>query len=68
MNSNKINSGCGTVCRAVASNSRWPGFESNHWQLLIKVYLLFTVCRKYENKEKETGNSPFKKQTKLKGG
>ena len=46
-------SGCGTVGRAVASNTRGPGFESSHRQLLLNNYLLLTVCRKDENKEKE---------------
>ena len=54
-------SGCGTVGRAVASNTRETGFESSHWQLLLNIYLLLTVCRKDGNKEKEAGNGPFKK-------
>ena len=41
--------------------TRGPGFESSRWQLLLNNYLLLTVCRKYENKEKETENSPFSK-------
>ena len=52
-------SGCGAVGRAVASDIRGPGFESSHWQLLLNIYLLLTVCRKDENKEKEAGNGPF---------
>ena len=35
---------------AVASNTRGPGFESSHWQLLLNNYLLLTVCRKDEIK------------------
>ena len=60
---NFVGSGCGTVGRAVASDTRGPGFESCLWQLLLNVYLLLTVCRKDENKEKEAGNGPifFKK-------
>jgi len=27
----------------------------------LNIYLLLTVCRKDENKEKEDGNGPFKK-------
>ena len=49
--------GCGAVGRAVASDTRGPGFESSHWQLLLNIY----YCRKDENKEKEAGNGPFKK-------
>ena len=57
-----MGSGCGSVGRAVASNTRGPGFESSHRQLLLNIYLLLTVCRKDENKEKEAGNGPiFKK-------
>ena len=52
-------SGCGAVGRAVAFNTRGPGFESSHRQLLLNIYLLLTVCRKDENKEKEAGNGPF---------
>ena len=52
-------SGCGAVGRAVAFNSKGPGFESSHRQLLLNIYLLLTVCRKDENKEKEAGNGPF---------
>ena len=52
-------SGCGVVGRGVASDTRGPGFESSHQQLLLNIYLLLTVCRKDENKEKEAGNGPF---------
>ena len=55
-------SGCGTVNRAVASKTRRPGFESSHRQLLLNNYLLLTVCRKDENKLKETGTGPFFKK------
>ena len=55
-------SGCGAVGRAVASATRGPGFDSSHRQLLLSSYLLLTVCRKDKNKEKETGNGPFKKK------
>ena len=34
-----------------------PGSISS--QLLLNIYLLLTVCRKDENKEKEGGNGPF---------
>ena len=56
-----MGSGCGAVGRAVASDTRGPRFESSHRQLLLNIYLLLTVCRKDENKEKEAGNGPFKK-------
>ena len=56
---NNCGSGCATVGRAVASDTRGPGFESSHRQLLLNIYLLLTVCGKDENKEKEAGNDPF---------
>ena len=43
-----LGSGCGAVGRAVAYDTRGPGFESSH----------LTVCRKDENKRKEAGNGP----------
>ena len=43
----------------VASHTRGPGFESSHRQLLLNIYLLLTVCRKDENKEKEAGTGPI---------
>ena len=58
-----MGSGCGAVGRAVASNTRGPGFESSHRQLLSNIYLLLTVCRKDEKKEAENG--PFLKKSKL---
>jgi len=50
---------CGAVGRAVASDTRGPGFESSHRHFLLNIYQLLTVCRKDENKEKEAGNGPF---------
>ena len=41
----KMGIGCGAVGRAVASETRVPGFESSHWQLLLNIYMLLTVCR-----------------------
>ena len=57
----KAGSGCGTVDSTVASDTRGPGFESSHRQLLL--FNLFTVSRKHENKEKEAGNGPLQNQT-----
>ena len=39
---------CGSVGRAVASDTRGPGFESSHQQLFMNMYLLLAVCRKDE--------------------
>ena len=57
-----LGSGCGAVGRAAAYDTRGPGFESSHWQLLLNIYLLLTVCRKDENKEKRSGMAHFKKK------
>ena len=59
-----LGSGCGAVGRAVAFDTRGPGFDSSHWQLLLNIYLLLTVCRKDENKEKRSGMAHFKKNKK----
>ena len=64
-NKSFLGSGCGAVGRAVTSETRGSGFESSHRQLLLNIYLLLTVCRKDENKEKEVGNGPFLKKQKL---
>ena len=51
-------SGCDSVGRAVASDTRDPRFESRYWQTFI--YQLYN--RKYKNEEKETRNGlSFKK-------
>ena len=59
-----MGSGCGPVGRVVASNTSGPGFESSHRQPLLNIYLLLTVCRKGENKEKRDREQPiFYKQS-----
>ena len=54
-----LGSGCGAVGRAVAYDMRGPEFESSHRQLLLNIYLLLTVCRRDENKEKRPGMAHF---------
>ena len=53
-----LGSGCGSVGKAVASNSRGPQFKSRHRQtIILKIY-----CQLYwndENKEKEAENGSF---------
>ena len=52
--------GCGSVGRAVASDSRGSWFKSSHRQKFISnIYV--QLFWKDENKEKEAGNGPFKK-------
>ena len=61
----KLGSGCGSVGRAVASNTRGPRFESSHRQkfiYILNICLLSTVYWKDENKEKEAENGPFFKK------
>ena len=54
-------SGCGSVVKAVASDTRGLQFESSHQQKFINIehFLLSAVYWKDENKEKEAGNGPF---------
>ena len=51
----RICNGCGSVGRAVVSDSRGPCFESSHRQ----KYLLLTA-QQIKMKKKEAGNGPFK--------
>ena len=57
-------SGCGSVGRAVASDSRGLQFEFSHWQkIILNIY-----CQLYwkdENKEKEAESGPFKNKIDL---
>ena len=56
-----LDSGCSSVGRAVAYNSKGPQFECSHWQ----TFILYIYCQLYwkdENKEKGTGNGPFFKK------
>ena len=55
-----MGSGCGSVGRAVASNSRGPQFEFRHRQKFILNMLLSVVLKRRKNKEKEAGNGPEK--------
>ena len=54
-------SGCGSVGRAVASNSRGLQFESSDWQ---KLYRMFTVnyIKKTKIKKKRPGMVHFLKK------
>ena len=44
----KKGSGCGSVGRAVASDTRFPRFESSHWQNLLNICLLSTVLKRHK--------------------
>ena len=54
----RLRSGCGSVSRAVTSDTRDPRFKSRHRQNFI--YQLYIT--KYKNKEKEAGNGHLKKK------
>ena len=59
-----MGSGCGSVGRAVTSDTRGPRFKSSHKQkskFILNICLLSIVYWKDENKEKEVGYGPFKK-------
>ena len=54
---------CGSVGRAVASDTRGPRFESSHRQkFILNICFLSTVYWKDENKKKEAGIGPFLKK------
>ena len=58
----QVGSGCGSVGKAVASDTRGLRFESSHRQkfiYILNICLLSTVYWKDENKEKEAGDGPF---------
>ena len=50
----------GSCCGGRTFDTTRPGFESNHPQLLMNIYLLLIVSRKDENNEKEAENGPLK--------
>ena len=61
----RLGSGCGSVGRAVASDTRGPRFDSSHWQkfiFILNICSLSTVYWKDENNEKEAENGPFIKR------
>ena len=67
-NQMQLGSGCGSVGRAVASNTTGPRFESSHWQkfiYLLNICLLSTVYWKDENKEKRGWEWPIFKKNQM---
>ena len=53
--------GCGSVGKAVASNSRGPWFESRHRQKINEHSLLSTALKRRKIKKKRPGIAPFRK-------
>ena len=57
-----MGSGCGSVGRAVASDTRGPRFESSYRQkkiYILNIWLLSTVYWKDKNKEKRGRERPI---------
>ena len=57
---------CGSVGRAVTSNTRGPRIESSHWQKITNIYLTFVNCQlcieKTKIKKKRPGLDYFFKK------
>ena len=58
-NMNQMGSGCGSVGRAVAFDTRDPRFDSSHQQTFIKHLFNVNCVEKTKIKKKEAGNGPF---------
>ena len=58
-------SGCASVGRAVASNTRGSRFESSHWQNLFILNILFIVklCIEKTKIKKRGRDGPFDKKS-----
>ena len=58
-----ISCGCGSVGRAVATDTRGPRIESSHWQKITNIYLTFVYCQlcieKTKIKKKVAVNGPL---------
>ena len=60
---NSLGSGCGSVGRVVASNTRDPQFESSsHRQILFTINCIKDVLKIRKKKEKEAGTAHFLKK------
>ena len=61
-----ISCGCGSVGRAVATDTRGPRIESSHWQKITNIYLTFVNCQlcieKTKIKKKRPGLDYFFKK------
>ena len=58
-----LGSGCDSVGRAVASDTRGPRIESSHWQNILNMDLLSTVLKKRKQRKKRPGLAHLKKHT-----
>ena len=56
-----LGSGCGSVARAVASDTRDARFESSRRQTFIEYLFTVNCLEKTKIKKKDAGNGPLKK-------
>ena len=62
----KVGSGCGSVGRAVACNTRCPRFDSSNWQNFIEHLFIISCVEKTKINKKRPGMAHFfLKKTKL---
>ena len=54
-----VGSGCSSVGRVVASDTRDPRFESRHWQNFYRTFVYCHLCWKDKNKEKRGREWPI---------
>ena len=57
-----LGSGCGSVGRAVAFDTRGPWFDSSHWQNFIEQLFIINCIEKTKINKKSTGMAHFKKR------
>ena len=57
-----MGSGCCSVGRAVAADTRGPRFESSHRETFVESFCLMSIVLKRRNKRKRGPNGAFKKQ------
>ena len=55
-------SGCGSVGRAVAFDTRGPRFDSSHQQNFIEHLFIINCIEKTKINKKEAGNGPLLKK------
>ena len=57
-----MGSGCGSVGRAVAFDTRGPRFDSSHRQKFIEHFFIINFIEKTKINKKEAGNGPLLKK------
>ena len=59
-----MGSGCGSVGRAVAFDTRGPRFDSSHWQNFIEHLFIINCIEKMKINKKRPGMAHFFKKNK----